>query len=69
MNSLLFLVPISLVLLGIAIWALRWAVRDGQFDELDSPAIDILRDDDTDALEAPPVEPGEPEGAGETDAS
>lgn len=68
MNSLLFLVPISLVLLGIAIWALRWAVRDGQFDELDTPAIDILRDDDTEALDAPPAEPCAPEGAGETDA-
>ena len=68
MNSLLFLVPISLVLLGIAIWALRWAVRDGQFDELDTPAIDILRDDEADAPDAPPGDPGAPDGADAADA-
>jgi cbb3-type cytochrome oxidase maturation protein len=45
MNILLLLVPISLALLGIAIWAFVWAVRRGQFDDLDTPAIDILRDD------------------------
>ena len=44
MNILLLLVPISLLLLGVAIWAFAWAVRRGQFDDLDTPAIDILRD-------------------------
>ena len=46
MNLLLLLVPISLLLLGVAIWAFAWAVRRGQFDDLDTPAIDILREDD-----------------------
>ena len=45
MTILLLLIPLSLVLLGAAIWAFVWAVRSGQFDELDSPALDILRDD------------------------
>ncbi|MFA5684673.1 MAG: cbb3-type cytochrome oxidase assembly protein CcoS [Lysobacteraceae bacterium] len=45
MNSLLMLVPISLVLLGVAIWAFAWAVRRGQFDDLETPALDILADD------------------------
>ena len=45
MNILLLLVPISLVLLGIAIGAFVWAVRRGQFDDLDTPAIDILREE------------------------
>ncbi len=45
MTILLLLVPISLALLGIAIWAFVWAVRRGQFDDLDTPALDILRDD------------------------
>ena len=49
MRILLVLIPISLVLLGIAIGAFWWAVRRGQFEDLDSAAIDILRDDDTDA--------------------
>ena len=42
MNILLMLVPISVVLLGIAIGAFIWAVRSGQFDDLDTPSIDIL---------------------------
>lgn len=45
MNILLLLIPISLLLLGVAIWAFAWAVRRGQFDDLDTPAIDILRED------------------------
>jgi len=49
MRILLLLIPISLVLLVIAIGAFFWAVRRGQFDDLDSAAIDILRDDQKDA--------------------
>lgn len=47
MNILLALVPISLILLGVAIWAFVWAVKRGQYDDLDTPALDILVDDDT----------------------
>ena len=46
MTILLLLIPISLLLLGVAIWAFAWAVRRGQFDDLDTPALDILCDDD-----------------------
>lgn len=46
MNILLLLIPISLVLLGVAIWAFVWAVRRGQFDDLDTPPLDILDDDE-----------------------
>ena len=45
MNILLLLVPLSLLLLVAAVWAFVWAVRRGQFEDLDTPAIDILRDD------------------------
>jgi cbb3-type cytochrome oxidase maturation protein len=45
MNILLLLVPLSVMLLGVAIWAFVWAVRRGQFDDLDTPAIDILADE------------------------
>ena len=48
MRILLLLVPISLVLLGIAVWAFVWAVRKGQFDDLDTPPLDILADDEDD---------------------
>lgn len=45
MNILLLLVPLSLMLLVAAIGAFAWAVRRGQFDDLDTPALDILTDD------------------------
>ncbi len=45
MAILLVLVPISLILLGVAVWAFVWAVRSGQYDDLDTQAIDVLRDD------------------------
>ena len=46
MRILLLLIPISMVLLGAAVAAFVWAVRRGQFDELDTPALDILEDED-----------------------
>lgn len=44
MSILLLLIPLSVMLLGLAIWAFAWAVKKGQFDDLDTPALDILVD-------------------------
>ena len=44
MNILLLLIPLSLVLLVVMIAAFVWAVRSGQFDDLDTPPLDILAD-------------------------
>jgi cbb3-type cytochrome oxidase maturation protein len=52
LNILLLLVPLSLVLLVVMISAFVWAVRNGQFDDLDTPPLDILADKQP---EAPPV--------------
>jgi cbb3-type cytochrome oxidase maturation protein len=46
MNILYLLIPLGLVLLGIAVWAFMWAVRSGQFEDLEGPAHRILMDDD-----------------------
>jgi len=54
MTILLMLIPLSLVLLAVSIGAFVWAVRKGQFDDLDTPALDILRDE-------PPATPTEPD--------
>ena len=54
MRILLLLIPISMVLLGLAVAALVWAVRRGQFDNLDTAALDILEDDDRPAPPPPP---------------
>jgi cbb3-type cytochrome oxidase maturation protein len=50
MSIIFVLIPLGLVLLGTAVAAFFWAVRNGQFDDLESPAWRILMDDD----EAPP---------------
>lgn len=42
MNILLLLVPLSLMLLVVIIGAFVWAVRNGQFEDLDTPALDVL---------------------------
>jgi len=46
MSILFALIPLALVLLAFAIWAFFWAVRSGQFDDLDTPAVKILLDED-----------------------
>ena len=46
MSIVLALIPLGLVLLAIALWAFFWAVGNGQFDDLESPAWHILLDDD-----------------------
>jgi len=46
MNIIYALIPLSLLLLVAAVAAFFWAVRSGQFDDLESPAWRILLDDD-----------------------
>lgn len=53
MSSLLILVPLSLLLVGLAVWAFFWATNNGQFDDLDTPAISAILDDESD----PPAPP------------
>ena len=60
MSILLVLIPLSLVLLALAVAAFVWAVKRGQFDDLDTPALDILEDDDRPLPPPPPAAAGEP---------
>ena len=46
MSILYVLIPLALLILGGAVWAFFWAVGSGQFDDLDTPAMRILMDDD-----------------------
>jgi cbb3-type cytochrome oxidase maturation protein len=50
MSIVFVLIPVSLVLVGCGIWGFFWAVRTGQFDELDAPAWEILVEDKNDAV-------------------
>ena len=46
MNIIFILIPLGLILLLLAVAAFFWAVRSGQFDDLESPAWRIVLDDD-----------------------
>ena len=46
MNGLLYLIPIALGLGALALAAFLWALRSGQFEDLEGAAQCILIDDD-----------------------
>jgi len=46
MNILYLLIPIGLIVLGAAVWLFIWAVRSGQYEDMEGPAYRILMDDD-----------------------
>ena len=46
MDILYLLIPLSVVLVAVIVAAFLWAIRSGQFDDLDGPAHRILSDDD-----------------------
>lgn len=46
MDTLLWLIPLALLLGVIALAAFIWALRSGQYEDLDGAAARILFDDD-----------------------
>ena len=46
MNVLYLLVPLAILLAAVSVAAFGWAVRTGQFDDTETPAIRMLLDDD-----------------------
>jgi cbb3-type cytochrome oxidase maturation protein len=46
LNILFLLIPLGLVMVAGMVWAFFWAVKGGQFDDLQSPGMQILLDDD-----------------------
>ena len=46
METIFVLLPLALLIAGIAVAFFIWAAMSGQFDDLDTPAIRILFDDD-----------------------
>lgn len=46
MSSLVFLIPLALMLGGGALWAFMWSLRSGQYEDMDGAAERILIDDD-----------------------
>ena len=46
MSILFLLIPLAVVMVTIFVGLLFWATRNGQFDDLDSPAMRPVLDDD-----------------------
>ncbi len=59
MESLYLLIPLSVILVFVALWIFFKAMDSGQFDDLDGPAMRILQDDDS-------VRPGAEQSATDT---
>jgi cbb3-type cytochrome oxidase maturation protein len=53
MNVVLYLIPIALVLGLLGLGAFLWAVRSGQYEDLDGAAQRILFDDDDEDASGP----------------
>lgn len=46
MSVLFIVLPAALVLAALGVWAFVWMARTGQLDDLDTPAVRILFDDE-----------------------
>ncbi|QDV10032.1 Cytochrome oxidase maturation protein cbb3-type [Planctomycetes bacterium Poly30] len=46
MSVIYIVLPLALVLGGAALVAFLWAVKRGQFDDLDTPAMRVVLEDD-----------------------
>ncbi len=53
MSGLLYLIPIALFLGLLGLGAFLWALKSGQFEDLDGAAHRILFDDDEDDRDRP----------------
>lgn len=53
MTMLYVLIPLAVVLLGVAVLALLWAIKNGQFDDLETHGWSVVLDDDQ---KPPPME-------------
>ncbi len=57
MEALIFLIPAALFLGFLGLCAFLWALRSGQFEDLDGAAMRILNDDKTGQNSSAPVPP------------
>lgn len=63
MSVIFVLLPAALLFAAAAVIVFLWAVRSGQFDDLDTPAMRILGEDDEERAEGRPAD-----GIGSEDA-
>jgi cbb3-type cytochrome oxidase maturation protein len=46
MSVLYLVLPLALVVVAVAVLAFIWSARSGQFDDMDTPAMRMLHDDE-----------------------
>ncbi len=46
MSALLYLIPISILLGGVALFTFLWTVKNGQYEDLEGAANRVLTDED-----------------------
>lgn len=63
METIFVLLPLALLIATIAVGFFVWAARTGQFDDLETPAVRILFDDEEPRRPAPKGVPPSPGGA------
>lgn len=64
MNIVFFILPLALAFAGVMVWAFFWAARKGQFDDLDTPPLRLLMDDE---FVPPPKKKQKPQDSTETE--
>jgi len=63
METIFVLLPLALLIAGIALAFFVWAVRSGQYDDLETPAVRILFDDEAQRPTGPSAAVPPPEAA------
>jgi cbb3-type cytochrome oxidase maturation protein len=53
-EAIYLLIPLAALLVVIIVAGFLWAVRSGQFDDLEGPAYSILMDDEDDTVRTRP---------------
>ena len=61
MSMLYVLIPLAVLLLAVAVWAMLWAIKNGQFDDLESHGWSVVLDDDQ---KPPPLDDEDSDKAG-----
>jgi len=52
-TTLVYLIPIALFLGALGLGAFLWALRSGQYEDLDGAAVRVLLDDENENKDAP----------------
>ncbi len=51
MSALFIVVPLALIVSGAAVFAFVWSVRHGQMDDMQTPALRMLEEDESGSVE------------------